>query len=248
MVRKGKLPEDGKGQQGHEALAVGGHLPDVETLVGHVQGLHPLGGEGPQVIQGQKASGAPGVSRHAFRQLSPVKVPGIAFSDALQGLGVGEGGPPLSDPKGAPCGGKGLEPRGEKLPRFPGVPLERFRHASPHRHGNGMSLPGIGHRRSQVLPQRQTPHPGRELRPRRRGPGNGDGGPPLGGHGLPSPSPRHVKGQALGRGTAGVKPLEAAVFPHQGKGIAAEAVRGGFHHREGRRRGHRRIHGVAAFF
>ena len=177
-----------------------------------------------------------------------VEIPGITFPDTLQGFGVGQGNPPLSDPERAPCRGEGFEPGREDLPRFPGVLVERHRRTVPHRHGDRMSFPGMGHRWRQVLPQGTTPHPGGELGPRRRGPGNGDGSPAVGRHGPPPLSPHHVQRQTSGAGTAGVEPLEAAVLPHQGEGVAADAVGGGLHHRESRRSGHRRIHGVAPAF
>jgi len=109
-------------------------------------------------------------------------------------------------------------------------------------------LLGIGDGRTHGRSQRQAAEAAGQRGPGGGSPGHGDGNHPIGrdpGHAFPR---QFAERQLLGGGAAGVEAIESAFGPHQGEGIATDAVGGRFHDRQacgGRDGG---VNGVPALF
>ena len=109
-------------------------------------------------------------------------------------------------------------------------------------------MAGIVHRRGKKFSQGHGAKPAGQLGPGGRRAGHHHRQPALRGHGGIAHLPHLGGGEVLGRKAAGVQGMELALCPDQGKGVAAQAVAGGLQKGQGRRHGHRRVHGVAALF
>ena len=247
-----KFLQDVQGHQSDNALAVGRDLADLTAPVADADRVHPPRLEACQVFIAKKAA-----VLSAFRvdfpgDLAPVKALGPALTDGLQRRGMVRQANQIPGRQAVPCRCKGPKPglKRRSLQVFPVFPDRPVPHQCQIRCA-GISVPGILHRRGQILRERQPSETADHLRPGLRRTGDRHRRPAVRRH-SPIPVQPFRKdpfgADAQGSGAAAVEAEQTPVLfrPDQRKAVRADPVGRRLDDREGGRRGDRGIGGIAA--
>ena len=251
-LRKIELLQDVQGHQGGDALAVGRDLADLIAPVIHPDGLHPLRRIGRQILIAEVAAIFPALGIDLPGQGAPVEALPFRLADLPEGVGVIRQADQFPCLRRTALGRKSAKPGGkaglgEPFPVDPVSALPGLGQVCP----TGPALPGIALRGGEVFRQAPPPEALCDGRPGAHGAGHRHRRPAVAGHfavQIPVLREDLFRIGQHGRGAAGVEAKELVLLfaPDEGKGVGAQAVGGGLHHRESRGGGHSRVHGVAA--
>ena len=245
---QGKFLEDVQGHERCDALAVRRYFPQFAAAVAHADGVYPLGLEGRQVRGREVAVKGGAFCCYTGRQVAAVKIFGAALGYGLQAAGVVGQAHNFARQRGPSLGRKSAVPGGKFRPGavFP-QGLEGFAPQKGQHGRHGVALTGVGDGRFQQRGEGQFAEPGGECGPGPHRARHGHGRPAVARHGGAAVAGQNLfDGNGLGRGAAGIEPVQGVVLPDQGKGVATQAVGGGLQHGEGCGRGHNGVHGIAA--
>ena len=244
--RQGRHVEVLQQPQGHQrrnALAAGRYFVQGVAPVGLANGLHPLGGVGGQVGLGECTALLRGKAGQGLGNFAPVKRFTLGSCNRFQGKRCSLKRPQLPHQRRPALGQKRLGKAG-----LTAQLVDHRRPLALHHGGHGVAA--LGHfngglhqvAKGQLAKALAQGHPAAD----RAGHGHAvDAAFGRGGGGVAVFAREVARRPGLWGAARGVEPVQLAPGPHQCKGIAAQAVAHGLHHRHDGRSGHGGIDRVA---